>query len=1216
MLTGGILQSPVSLPGQPSTSYIAVNFPTQNIAEQAYYEAGGKDKNTPDPNTGNLDPNSAVIGPGETVGGNTTLPGAEYTSTKKQAPLGETPDLPGNVGHMAAGWTRLVFIVPSGASISYTLSGILGAISTYDLNVTGTAALPPGTAISSVVVPILPPESTETAIEAPYRLIISPLGFNAKPAAPILPNIFARWAHSTNPYVPQSLAPKIVKPPPTVNVVELWHTRLAVKAASTTALTQQGGPDEIKPNNRTIRAVWAGTSSDPDVEWLLNSNYKPTSAPTNPNSAHDKITHYTSEGVGNVPGTNDNGAPLFRTSLDNRDRDEIVHLTSNFNLSLYRPYPPLAVPVNRLMLSSLGAWIDLDARFQEPLPGDLSVLEWRHLATMGRDHYVKVVYAGWLAPFGHRANLVKVTERKLIEMAVNGTDTVVAYMKQRMFIVVREPEKTYPALGQPWNGRRTPFKSLKITTLVTPSLVDPSSSSSTSQGASGQPLTQDAFWPQVPGPKPPNAQDFLFHFIATDWDGNTSQFSVPLIFIDTSVNPKDRIAVLTGTTGNQYMADLGRRTATMNGQKIAFTESLDPQTNTYTGKSSYETSSIAWASELYYKETGGSNPPSTIPYDEMGGDPGSSIVIEDQGLPVFYPAVDKAQVRISAIDQLTGTSTPPTVPITYHGGLDKSNQGFGYLWNEFGPASSNSFNTKLATNYGEVFAVIQNGIAVDVTPNLDKVGAMINPSLNYVGLSRLAGALPGNPKDIDTSLNNFFSGTGFDPIAALLPKSPQLPNFPTGLKILGGIDLSNILLKFVNLPQGSFTSPDFGDGKRVPKIVATVEYGGSPPTPKDILITLHWEPPIQSWDPILSPSGNPWLNDSRQPLFNVATPPGTPPIVLDGRFVKPLDPTLPPSYTVTGTINGPIELNLLPGGNQNPFFLITIPFKKLQFTAQTGGKTTASAVLGEIEYHGILSFIQELQSIIPSSGFEDPPFLNVTATGIEAGYNVGVPTIPVGAIIIKDIKLEASLNIPFIGDPARLKFGISERENPFKVTFTIFGGGGFFAMAMGLDGLESMEGALEFGAYLSVNLFVASGSVHAAVGIYFYHGQESDADQDGDEGDDYDNNPAQDMPTQPPPLKDVTELSGYCSIGGELEVLGLISVSTEFYLALDYFPDDNACEGQASLTVEVDVAFIHESVELGPIEKKFSHSPPLDQLAFGYLVPLNAWMDYVGAFTQ
>jgi hypothetical protein len=69
----------------------------------------------------------------------------------------------------------------------------------------------------------------------------------------------------------------------------------------------------------------------------------------------------------------------------------------------------------------------------------LNISEWVHVATQGRDHYVRIVFEGYLYPFGHRAALVKVTERKFKE--VNGTPF--AYLAQRMFIVVRQPLKDY-----------------------------------------------------------------------------------------------------------------------------------------------------------------------------------------------------------------------------------------------------------------------------------------------------------------------------------------------------------------------------------------------------------------------------------------------------------------------------------------------------------------------------------------------------------------------------------------------------------------------------------------------------------------------------------------------------------------------------------------------------------------------------------------------------
>ena len=64
------------------------------------------------------------------------------------------------------------------------------------------------------------------------------------------------------------------------------------------------------------------------------------------------------------------------------------------------------------MLTALGGWLDSRVVFETLPDGGLTIEEWKHRAALGRDHEVKVVYAGFLMPFGHRASLVKITERK------------------------------------------------------------------------------------------------------------------------------------------------------------------------------------------------------------------------------------------------------------------------------------------------------------------------------------------------------------------------------------------------------------------------------------------------------------------------------------------------------------------------------------------------------------------------------------------------------------------------------------------------------------------------------------------------------------------------------------------------------------------------------------------------------------------------------------
>ncbi len=82
----------------------------------------------------------------------------------------------------------------------------------------------------------------------------------------------------------------------------------------------------------------------------------------------------------------------------------------------------------------------------------LSLSEWVHNATLGRDHYVRIVYEGHLWPFGHRAALIKVTERKIRDVkGADGLNHPIAYLVQHMFIVVRQPLRDYTGGNIPAN---------------------------------------------------------------------------------------------------------------------------------------------------------------------------------------------------------------------------------------------------------------------------------------------------------------------------------------------------------------------------------------------------------------------------------------------------------------------------------------------------------------------------------------------------------------------------------------------------------------------------------------------------------------------------------------------------------------------------------------------------------------------------------------------
>ena len=268
----------------------------------------------------------------------------------------------------------------------------------------------------------------------------------------------------THPFDPQTLAGR----------TELWRTTLARRT--------EADPEALGPDGAPITAMWS-----PDYS-------------------------------GSAPVTKKDP---FRMSLFPRHRDNLVrlmagHLEQRSGGGRFIPKPAIA---HRLQLSAWGGVLELDGVWYS-LPFGYNVEAWSHDASYGRDERVRVVEAGYLFPYGHRASLVTLTERLVESQNPSGYG---AFLRQRQFIVVREPEKDFPALGQVYAGRKLPFQKLTCLTLRTPDLQQPTYAPAIVTGVSGA----DAFWPvAVPGTAP-----VLFHFEAIDLAGRRSVFASPVIFI-------------------------------------------------------------------------------------------------------------------------------------------------------------------------------------------------------------------------------------------------------------------------------------------------------------------------------------------------------------------------------------------------------------------------------------------------------------------------------------------------------------------------------------------------------------------------------------------------------------------------------------------------------------------------------------------------------------
>ena len=434
--------------------------------------------------------------------------------------------------------------------------------------------------------PIIDPTDEYTSIEMPFRLKLSP-------------SELGRWAHSV---VPVESVEK---------VVEMWHTRLGVKPRPNQHAQKDHHlflVDEVNTKDRTARAIWS-------------SDYVsiPLSDPGSCSTAPSRFPNHYSR---TDPQT---GASPFRMSLDIRDRCELVHLTSNYAITQQEYFctnnqitPPRAadllypapVQINRMMLTAMGGYLDAFGQWNPckvDVNNQLTVQMWNHRATLGRDHYVKVVYKGYLAPFGLRASLVKVTQRVFKQ---NSAGNWIAPLHQHMYIVVKDERKQCPIMGQPFGGRGFPFSYVEPVTLTTPFLNDPTSQH-WPQDCS-RPQTQSLFWPMVAStsgtnctllspPDPPGVA-FSFRLRFTDVTGaHSAEASMPLLFVASDVAQKTGYG-----TGSDYCSqdavDFYNQgsvpsgpnvndpyiTADFSGQKFSFAQSSKP------GDTDFETSILSW----------------------------------------------------------------------------------------------------------------------------------------------------------------------------------------------------------------------------------------------------------------------------------------------------------------------------------------------------------------------------------------------------------------------------------------------------------------------------------------------------------------------------------------------------------------------------------------------------------------------------------------------
>lgn len=329
-----------------------------------------------------------------------------------------------------------------------------------------------------------------------------------------------------------------------------------------------------------------------------------------------------------------------------------------------------------------------------------------------------------------------------------------------------------------------------------------------------------------------------------------------------------------------------------------------------------------------------------------------------------------------------------------------------------------------------------------------------------------------------------------------------------------------------------------GDGTSAPKIVTTVEHAqGTTKPPTAVRTELTWRPRIE--------------------VTTVAPLTTTRPDSLDIRSIGVTRFDGAPS---TAEVRGELRDFKLSFAK-----VLSVEFRRMAFTGRPGTSPDLDVKIGDVRFDGDLRFLDKLREYLPSPA--NGPRVNVDGKGVEVGYGLAVPTLGAGVFLLQNLALSIAVRLPFDGTPVRTTFCVSSRGHPFLVTVSLLGGGGFFSLTVESGEVTVLEAQLEFGAAAALDLGVASGSVAITAGVYLKldHG--------------------------------ASLLEGFLRAVGALDVLGIISVSVEFYLSLKTTevpknpahptgPKRTEIVGAAMVTVRVRVAFFSQSVSMS-MERRF-----------------------------
>lgn len=303
--------------------------------------------------------------------------------------------------------------------------------------------------------------------------------------------------------------------------------------------------------------------------------------------------------------------------------------------------------------------------------------------------------------------------------------------------------------------------------------------------------------------------------------------------------------------------------------------------------------------------------------------------------------------------------------------------------------------------------------------------------------------------------------------------------------------------------------------------------------------------------------------------------------VTSGKTKLELTVVRSPTTTTTTCSLDSFALVLPPG----PIELVRLEFDSLKFTQEQGRPPDLDVKGLKVKIGGDLGLLEALQDAVKLD--DVAPRVHTSSTGMSVDYTLAVPEVTAGMFLLQNIAVRAAVDVPFDGRPIVTTLAFASRDKPFHLGVSVFGGGGYLLFEIDDGGIRTLEASLDFGAAVAINVGIAKAEVHALGGVRF--------NLEGD----------------------LVRVSGFLRIGGSVDILGLVSVTVELRVELTY--EAPRLTGRATAVIEIDVTFWSGSIELDSGDYTFvgGSTPEAIPPSSSISVPpptLPDWQKYRNAF--